>query len=101
MELAEMMTQYVNTNYLDIKNFPVSLTLGEDYSSGASVQEPMQTQPQAQVQTPQAQAQTQPQSQPQEQGAQGAQGVQSAPQGQNTQAQATAAQVPAKETQEI
>jgi hypothetical protein len=103
MELAEMMSQHLATTYLDIKNFPVSLTLGEDYSSDASVVEPqtqLQMQPQAQVQTPQAQGQGQPQAQGQPvqgQPGQGQPGQGQPVQGQSGQAQATAAQVPASQ----
>jgi hypothetical protein len=90
-QIAEMMVDYIKTSYLNIENFPVEISLGTG-GKGAQVQ-PVQTQPQAQVQEPKAQVQ-----EPQ---AQVPQGQAQAPQGQAQGGQTQGSQVPAQTAQEI
>jgi len=78
MELAEMLTDYIKTTYLNIENFPVAVALGTETSTSAQVQ------PKAQGQVQEPVVQETPQTQVQEPV-------------QNVQAQSTASDVPAQE----
>ena len=102
MQLAELIADYITSNFMTIENIPVSVVLGSDYSSGGAQVQDVQDVQGLQGQPPQAQfnAQGQPQAQPggaqlaqPVQGVQGQSGAQTPPPPQS-QVQRTAAQIP-------
>lgn len=78
-EVADKLAAFLTTSYINIENFPTSIILGSDFTKGAQIQPQAQmppqgqapvqeTQPEAQVETPQGQAQATAQEIPAQEG---------------------------------